>query len=112
MSNIEGFAEGDDVITPELVQEWLEANRWDKRYIEAEGEQTEERWTCEVNGAKILADMFSQMSQTRVEYQKIECGEWLTDWLIANSPDDLSELAQFLGNLLSAAESVRQNENS
>jgi energy-coupling factor transporter ATP-binding protein EcfA2 len=104
MSSIDGFTEGDNVIMSEQVQEWLESNRWHRRYINQAGDRSEERWLREGNGAKLLADMFTQMSGVRVEYGKIEHGEWLTDWLIAHSPDDLTQLGQFLSELLPTTE--------
>ena len=53
-----------------------------------------------MHGARILADIFSELSENRVEYLKVEYGVWLTDWLIANSLEDLTELTEFLSNLL------------
>jgi hypothetical protein len=47
------------------------------------------------------------MSKSRVEYAKVEYGERLTDWLIANSPDDLAELAELLDGLLPSTEASR-----
>lgn len=100
MSQIEDFENTNGEITVEQVQHWMDSNRWELRYFDSSGEQTEERWKREVNAARFLSDMFTQLSETRVQYQKIEHGEWLTDWLIVNSPDDLCELAHFLEGFL------------
>jgi hypothetical protein len=53
-----------------------------------------------VNGARVLEEIFSELSETRVAYHKIRHGISLTEWLIEKSPTDLSEVAEMLENVL------------
>jgi hypothetical protein len=99
-SSIEGFSEDGNPITPVQIQTWFDTNGWNKKYVTIRGEKTPERWREQVHGARILADLFSELSGQRVEYLKVEYGVWLTDWLIDYSPEDLTELAAFLSDLL------------
>jgi len=99
-SSIEGFSEDDNATTLEQIQTWFDTNGWTKKYVTITGERTLERWRQEGYGARILAGLFSELSGHRVEYLKVEYGVWFTDWMIANSPEDLRELGMFLSDLL------------
>lgn len=97
MSNIEGFR--DREITPKEIQEWLVRNCWNRKYFEraiAPKEQSEELWQKDVNGAKVLEDIFKELSENRINFDKIEYGVALTKWIIDNSPEDLREIADLL----------------
>jgi len=49
-----------------------------------------------LNAADILKKLFSELTETRHEYDKIRDGVWLTDWFLENELDDLAELIGFL----------------
>jgi hypothetical protein len=87
-------------ITPEQIKSSARFQRGYKEYVDSQDGRTPERWRQEVHGAGILADLFSDLSGDRVEYLKVEFGVSLTDWLIANSPEELRVLCTFLSELL------------
>lgn len=101
-SGIQGFREGTN-IDPEEVSGWLEKHRWDDKYFGKNVEkdsQTEEVWLSDVHGAKLLDDMFQDLSETRVSYDKVVHGTALTRWLCDSSPEDLQDLARLIEDRL------------
>ncbi len=90
MSQIEGFR--DDPVTPEEVQEKLQQCIAESKY------STEEEWLQEVHGAKVLETLFKELSESRVEYDKVLYGVALTEWIVNNAPTDLKEVADLIGS--------------
>lgn len=67
-SGIEGFRKGGDV-EPEEIERWLEEHRWKDKYFEKkveEASRTDRTWLNDVHGAKLLKDLFQNLSGTRV----------------------------------------------
>jgi len=94
-SRTEGFREEDNV-APEDVERWIEEHGWDEKYFDATVEESDRNdpfWRTEVDGAKLLKDLFADLSETRVSYEKVVHGVDLTQWLCDNAPEDLEELA-------------------
>lgn len=101
MSNIEGFR--DREITVKEIQEWLDRNRWRTSYFgraTRPEDRTDELWLKDVHGAKVLEDIFKELSENRINFDKIEYGVALTEWIIDNSPEDLREIADLLASAL------------
>src|SRR2546425_243725 len=101
-ANIEGFHV--PLLTAADVEAWLDDHRWDGRYFDpmpAEG--TAEQWLSNVHGAKLLGDLFSQLSEQRVSHGKVAHGVGLTDWLLEHASEDLREVAQLITRGLPAA---------
>jgi hypothetical protein len=97
-SGIEGFREDGEVTNSE-VEEWIQRSRWDEKYFAQRVEEavrTEQMWLNEVDGARFLKDMFADLSETRVPYDKVVHGVRLTQWLCDNAPEQLEELAQLI----------------
>lgn len=98
-SSIAGFREPS--LTEAEVRTWLDQNRWNDRYFDPlPEERTDIVWLREVRGDRLLADLFSQLSQQRVQYDKVRHGVGLTDWLLDHAPDDLREVAQLITRAL------------
>jgi len=100
-SQIEGFR--DSPVTPAEVEHWLECNRSDKKYYDLNSSESEARgdgWMQNVHGAKILADIFKDFSECRVEYDKVKYGMTLTEWILEHIPDDLAEVANVIDSRL------------
>jgi predicted transcriptional regulator len=55
---------------------------------------------CKVDGANLLKSLFTEFSEARVEFSKTKHSFELTEWLVEKEPDRLSELAEFLQNVL------------
>ncbi len=97
VSNIEGFRDGG--VSEQEIVDWIEAHRWDGRYFEnvpGDSSRTQERWVREAHGARFLKDMFDDLSERRVQYDKVAHGVALTEWLLDNAPDSLAEIAALL----------------
>lgn len=54
-----------------------------------------------VHGAQVLADMFSKLSDARLEFRKTRDTPVLIGWLLVNRPSVLAELEEFLRKLFS-----------
>jgi hypothetical protein len=101
ISQIEGFR--DSPVTPKEVEHWLQCNRSDKKYYDSnicESERSGEEWMRDVHGAKILADIFMKLSELRIEYDKVKYGVALTEWILENTPTDLTEVANIIASRL------------
>ncbi len=101
VSQIEGFRESP--VTPEEVEHWLQCNRSDKKYYDSNSSESErigEEWMQDVHGAKLLAGVFKEFSEGRVEYDKVKYGMALTEWIVEHTPTDLTEVANIIASRL------------
>ena len=92
-------------VTVEGVKEWLETNGGKRIYLDEATERIDVRsktWLEKVNGAKLLRDLFAQLSENREEYRKTVNSVQLTEWLIQNRPDSLAEMKEFLESILAS----------
>jgi hypothetical protein len=102
-TELDGFS--DSPLPSSRFREWLEEHGWDADYFEEtipEEKRTKEVWLAKVNGARLLKNMFNELSENRYPYFKTECGVLLTEWLIRHSPDDLQEVKELLNRVLDA----------
>ncbi len=101
-SSIEGFR--DTQLTEEEVTAWLQGQRKDPKYFApftvGRGDAA---WMTNVNGAKLLSDLFTHFSETRVRYDKVRDGAALTEWLLENAPAELHEVAELISRALRVA---------
>jgi len=100
-SAINGFGR----VTAEAIDAWLAAHSREQRFFAPLAVPPVEdafggRWASDVSGAKLLAALFSELSETRVSYDKTEHGFALTKWLIEHDPESLRELSDLLLRLL------------
>jgi energy-coupling factor transporter ATP-binding protein EcfA2 len=101
VSGIKGFR--DDEVSPKVIEGWIEERGWDDKYFDTpleESARTHPFWLAEVDGAKVLTDLFVDLSETRVVYHKSTHGEALTRWLCDNDPEVLKELVSLIENRL------------
>ncbi len=100
VSSIEGFRA--TPLTPEEVGAWLDDQRKERKYTAPlPMGRDDATWLTNLNGSKLLADLFTHFSETRVRYDKVRDGVALTDWILKHSPDDLREVAQRIERALS-----------
>ena len=87
-----------ETITLEKVSTWLEDNMWNEKYIHANHAKTQDilNWLRHCDGAKILEDLFSKLSNQTLMFNKIRHSVLLCDWIIENSFDDLKEIQNLL----------------
>jgi hypothetical protein len=108
---IEGFRE--TLVTPEEVEQWFEDRRWEKRYFGRDvprAERNAELWARDVHGAKLLADLYADLSEQRVTYQKTTHSVALTRWLIEQKPEMLREIAEMLAGILDSQAKINGSE--
>lgn len=89
-------------VTAEEIQKWLDSKGKDKKYGKSPEDTVggEEPWVIYVHGAKLLADLFSFLSEARVSYVKTEHSVKITEWLIENAPEELQEVADLINSKL------------
>jgi len=86
-------------LTPEEVEHWIFQRKWDRKYFQSpvpESEQSDAVWRDKINGAALLHDLFSELSQQRVSYDKVEHGMLLTEWFCKNDFEPLTEVAALI----------------
>jgi len=89
-------------ITLDTINSWLEQNKWNKQFIKSKYSKNKnpEDWLRYVHGAKLLSQLFSDLTQQRVTYDKIVHSVALTEWIIENSIEDIHEIQNLLGTFL------------
>src|SRR5260370_23921616 len=100
INQIEGFR---TTKIPEAeIQAFIEAHRKNKIYFCGQTLPVDDsKWIQEIDGARLLKDLFKSLSENRVTYDKVRHAPLLTEWLIQNAPVELEELATFLFAVLS-----------
>jgi hypothetical protein len=53
------------------------------------------------HAAKVLKEVFYELSENKVSYDKVRHGLRLTEWILKNEPKDFEDLLTFLKKLLS-----------
>jgi hypothetical protein len=66
-------------------------------------------WATTVQAPKMLVQLFNDLTNSRVAYDKVRHGFLLTDWIIKNSPADFQDLAN---HLLAILEPIRQKPSA
>lgn len=99
-NQIEGFRE--TPLTSNEVRALLEAKRDDAKYYRplAVPATADDQWITTIHGARVLADIFSELSEARVSYDKLRHSGAITEWLIEHTPEDLREIADLLEQIL------------
>ena len=89
------------------VQEYLDKIKQEKSYL-LQGVKREEvsdnDWLSKIHGAKILESIFKELCDNKLEFRKTKHSYKLTEWLVENKPDFLSDLAEELGNTLNKSQ--------
>lgn len=97
-NSIEGFRP--TPISEDEVRSLVEKKRTDPAYFCKGMNEPPANWLSVVDGAKMLEDIFSELSENRVAYRKTNHSVALTEWLIQNDPEALREVANLLSGLL------------
>jgi energy-coupling factor transporter ATP-binding protein EcfA2 len=83
------------------IQALLNQKRADKSYYCAQRiPATDAEWIMEIDGARVVRELFNAATETRVAYDKVRHAPLLTQWLIANASTELQEVAKFLIHVL------------
>jgi len=105
MNDIEGFR--DPPVTEDEVRQFFDGRRGERkqggqqlRYFCSGTVDVPAEWESKIDAAKLLEDAFRQLSETRSSYEKTTHSVAITEWLIANQPDALQEITDFLTQIL------------
>ncbi len=99
INDIDGFRA--TPVTEDEIRAVIEDKRSNRTYFcrrGADGNSPE--WTFRIDAARVLKDIFSELSETRVTYRKVKHSVALTEWLIDHAPEELSEARDILIGLL------------
>ena len=109
-SGIEGFREDGRAVALEEIEAWIEEHGREPRYSKEDAEGPligTPSWLAEVDAAKLLKDLFDDLSDSRAAYDKIAHGAALTRWLCENAPEDLREVAALIVERLDRGATAR-----
>lgn len=108
---IPGFR--DHQVSPEEIWNWLDGKLEERKGKDAASKQLRyfcggidkvpNEWEREVDGTGLLEDLFRDLSETRVPFEKTTHSLELTEWLAAHNPNALKEVAEFVASLLAPA---------
>ena len=97
-------------VSGEEVRERLETHKLNKNYfpkpdIQRSKDDTPKhlanaKWIDKIDAAKVLAALFAELSEARVQFKKTSHSPMLTEWLLENNPEHFADLAQFLRDIL------------
>jgi len=85
------------------VSEWLRANGAKADYYNGgrwNGDTNDATWRTEVQAAKLLQDLFADLSGATEEYRKMTHSVRLTNWVLEHDREHLRELVEYLSALL------------
>ena len=99
----------DEKVSVKNIEEWIEKKRESKEFL-AESflkqEIKQNEWLENVDGAKLLEKLFSELSDKKVEYRKTTHSVNLTRWLVDNKSEQFAELKKFLLQVLQSNSEV------
>jgi hypothetical protein len=91
------------VVTSEQVKEWLkrEGSKFasGKEWSEETGDQS---WLSNVHAPNLLKSLFNDLSGAGNTYEKTSHSKVLTEWLIENKPEVLTDLGKYVAELADA----------
>ena len=88
-----------ELITDADVQDWITNAQKQNQFLPKNtnvDNLPKEDWIKQIDGAKLLKSLFSDLSQKQVEYRKTEHSVAITNWLLQHEVSHLSDLNQFL----------------
>ncbi|MFM9887150.1 MAG: AAA family ATPase [Burkholderiales bacterium] len=88
------------------VTEWLVKRGTDSKFLASSAKPIDEEWQNTVHAAKLLHDLFLELTDSRVEYQKVNHGLLLTRHLVVNPTPAIRDLAVMLAKLVQVETAV------
>jgi predicted ATPase len=90
----------DQPLSTAAIRAWLESKDKLKLYGAVAVNCDDPGWSHDVNGAKLLVDLFDEQSDHRVSYDKVSHGKALTAWIVEHRPHELKDVRDLLWTLL------------
>lgn len=108
VNDIEGFSP--EPITPAQIADWIDrycADNVRARARDASAAPADRNaWLSEVHGAELLTKLFSELSETRICYRKVQHGWAITAWVLKNAPEELWEVGDLIVDALKRSAST------
>jgi hypothetical protein len=82
------------------VLEWLSANAPDFCSKDAAFAEDATDWKNTCDAPRLMKRLFSDLSETKLEFRKTTHSVMLTEWLLENDPERLRELIDYVDSLL------------
>ncbi len=86
-------------VTGAEIETWISENARNTKYFDRNvviPEHPSDAWEETVHAANFLQDMFGALTEYRVSYEKVRHGLKLTEWLVKEPTDAISQLGTFL----------------
>lgn len=93
-----GGLENGAAVTEEAIQKWI-----DEHSAEFPVLDKNKKPTGDIDAASLIGKLVSDFTGARWEYHKVEHGEFITRWLLTNSPGQLGELVRYVADLVRIA---------
>jgi hypothetical protein len=103
INDIEGFRNTE--VSSQEVEKLMAQKLADPTYHRPLTVGTLEQRLKTVNGAKLLHDIFGELSEARVTYDKMRHSIALTDWILEHEPGKLHELSDLVIRTLDSGRS-------
>lgn len=100
-NGIDGFRR--ERVTAEEVNRILDAKRGGTGYYCRGTEQIPVDWIVHIDGATVLSEIFSELSENRVSYEKMRHSVAITEWILKNDPHYFRDLSNWMLELLPEA---------
>ena len=82
------------------VEALIDAKRADLRYYCQGTQQIPTDWIVNIDGARILREIFAELSGNRASFEKMRHSVAITDWILENRPEHFRELADWISDLI------------
>jgi hypothetical protein len=101
VNEIAGFRP-DKPVSEEEVQRLIEVKSQTSDFYCRGTKSMPADWIQGIDGARVLSEIFSELSETRVTFEKTKHSVALTKWLIQNDPGSVQEIGNLLGGFFSS----------
>jgi hypothetical protein len=98
-SSIQGFR--DTPIREDEISQLIQNKSREVRYYCSGTRAVPVNWAVEIDGATVLKEIFAELSENRVQYDKVRHSVGITQWIIDNAQQELREVSDLLVQVLS-----------
>jgi hypothetical protein len=83
-------------VHPDEVQQLLDRKQEDRQYYCPRLQVIPPDRLSHVDGARILKEIFGELSEERVPYDKVRHSTAITEWILAHNPEEFTDLSDWL----------------
>lgn len=91
-----------DSLTADEIALWIEKHAAEPKYKGGSIDDAQHKltWLVKVDAPRLLADLFAQFTDHKLEFRKVQHSVGLVQWLLGNQPRELDELSEYVESLL------------